>query len=115
MPAKPVKESGLRRELPPAVLVVVLVLGFLGIGAGIFHMVNGGWDTPAQKEYKLKHVFYPLMALRHGDRTRFDAENALRKKEGRDLLVEPVSHQLDRTTQQRIMEDDRKKAMAAGQ
>jgi len=115
MSASAGKKGSLGREVSPGIIAVVGVLLLLVIGGGVYYFVNNGWDTPAQKEYKLEHEYYPLKALAHGDHSLFDAENALRRKEGKPLLVDdknaPVRSSQDDA---KIREENRKKALAAG-
>jgi len=96
--------GGLRREAPPALIVAAIVLVLCGVGAGIFYLVNNGWQTQSQKDDNFYHHYLPLQALSHGDRKPFDDENALRKKEGRPPLVEehsqkPTPAQMDAVQQ----------------
>lgn len=79
--------TGLRREAPPVAIVIAVLLLVCGVGAGIFYLLNNGWQTQSQRDYNFYHDYLPLLSLEHGDRKAFDDENALRKKEGRPPLV----------------------------
>jgi len=84
-------DNGLRREAPPALIAVALLLVLAGVGAGIFYFVNGGWKTEGQKMDSFYHEFLPLEQYSRGNKDLLIKENELRKKEGRELLVPPAS------------------------
>ena len=83
------KDTGLRGQAPPALMVVVIVLLVLGLGAGVFYVFNGGWKTAAQQDEDYKHNLLPLMAAKHGDKAPLEAENKLRKEHGQPPLELP--------------------------
>lgn len=92
-----------------AALAVVAIC----VGAGIVYVANDGW--PGQKKAWAQHEFYPLFQLRHGNRQPFDAENALRKREGRPLLIDPDTLRKPPEERAHLAAEARQKAIAAGQ
>ena len=81
--------AGLRREAPPVLMIIGVVLLVIVLGAGGFFAYNGGWKTAGQQDEEYKHNFLPIMAAKHGDMTAFEAENKLRKERGQPLLEMP--------------------------
>jgi len=104
---------GLKREASPLVIGVALLVVLLGIGTGVYYLANNGWRTQAQKDAFLYHDYLPLKALQHGDRGPFDAENALRKREGKPPLVDDMNKPVrTRDEEVKLGEDNLKRAKA---
>jgi len=88
MPAKNTRDRE-PREVPPALIIVAIVVLVIAVGAGGFYAYNGGWKTAAQQDDAYKHELLPIMAAKHGDTTALEAENRLRREHGQAPLVMP--------------------------
>jgi hypothetical protein len=89
MPAKGSSKQAEPREIPPALIVVAIVLIVLAVGTGGYYAYNGGWQSDSQKDAQAKHEFIPIMAAKHGDMEPLQAENRLRQALGQAPLVVP--------------------------
>src|ERR1044071_636968 len=91
MPAnRPVaKNDRLRGEVPKPLIIVAIVIIVGIVGAFGFYAYNGGWATAGQLDNKFKHEVGPLMAAKRGNTEALDQENALRQKNGHQLLKMP--------------------------
>jgi uncharacterized protein HemX len=80
---------GLRRELPPALLIAVIAVLVIALGAGTYYFINGGWATQAQKEAQFRHEVFPITAAKRGMTEPLEAENRRRQQAGQPLLHVP--------------------------
>lgn len=81
------KGTGVKREIPPALIAVVGVIFLIGLAVGGFYVVNGGWQTSGMKDDMYKHEVLPILQAKHGDKSLLEAENKLRKEQGKPLLT----------------------------
>jgi hypothetical protein len=89
MSTKKTRDREEAREVPPALIVAVIVLLVLGVGTGGYYAFNGGWKTDAQKDDMARHEVVPILAAKHGDMEPLEAENKLRQQQGQPLLAVP--------------------------
>jgi hypothetical protein len=109
-----VSKQAIRREVPPIVIYVVVAILVIGLGVGVYYAYNGGWKTTAMQDDYYTHNVLPLQAAKRGDRTALDAENKLRKEQGRPLLVPQAQVKRPVTDEARRLADQyRQKALAA--
>jgi hypothetical protein len=102
------------REVPPAVIIVAIVLIVAVLGAAGFYAFNGGWKTPGQQQAAFNHEFLPIMAAKHGDTEALDAENKLRQSRGQAPLEVPrKKEQMAGNRMEKLAELQRK--LGAGQ
>jgi hypothetical protein len=82
----------LNRNVPNWGLTLAAILVAVGLGVGVFWVVNDGFQTPAQKEYYWQHTGYPMKMARKGQLQDLLNENERRKKTGEPQLVPPPIH-----------------------
>lgn len=78
-----------KREAPPVVMIIGVVVLVLALGTGAFWAYNGGFKTQGQQDYDYQHNLLPIMAAKHGDTDALKAENELRKSHGDAPLEMP--------------------------
>jgi uncharacterized protein HemX len=104
-PKKVAKAAGVRREVPQAVLIAVIVVVVLALGAGAYYVINGGWATPGQMEAKFQHETFPLVAAKRGDTEPLEKENARRKAAGLPpLQLKEDRHESMQQAKQKLLE-----------
>lgn len=84
---------GLHASVPPVVLAIVALVMVGIIGAGVFYLVNGGWQTESQKKWQFEHETAPLIAARRGRPELLEQENARRKAAGEPVLQVRERHE----------------------
>jgi len=89
MPATVKRDSALRDEAPPAIIISAIAVVVLLLGVAGFYFYNGGWQTQHQREEYAKHNLVPIMAAKHGDKTMLEAENKMRREHGQQELQMP--------------------------
>ena len=89
MAAKSKRDTVLKREASPVLIIVGIVIVVLLLSAGGYYAFNGGWKTASQQDEAYKHELLPIMAAKHGDNEALDAENKLRKEHGQAALEMP--------------------------
>jgi hypothetical protein len=77
------------KEIPPVFLALAAAVVLMLVGLGGYYVYNGGWKTQGQLHDEYVHQNLPLIAAKHGDMDAFNAENALRRKNGQPLLELP--------------------------
>jgi hypothetical protein len=106
----------MRRNAPPILMIIAVVLLVIGLGAGAFYVYNGGWKTAAQQNEEYKHNYLPAMAAKHGNMAAFEAENKLRKERGEPPLEMPKDKgQTAGDNQQKLADLQRQLAAKQGQ
>lgn len=83
----------MKREVPPVLIVIGIVILVLAVGAGGWYAINGGWKTSGQQDETYKHEILPIMAAKHGDTQALDEENKLRAAHGQPKLEMPKGKQ----------------------
>jgi hypothetical protein len=105
-----------QREAAPVLMIAAVSVLVLAMGAGVYYTYNGGWKTTGQQEEQFKHEMLPIIAAKHGDTAALDAENKLRKEQGREPLVVPKEKGNTQSDPQALQKlQDQLRAHGAGQ
>jgi hypothetical protein len=87
------------------VIVAALVALIAGLGAAAFYVINGGWQTAAQKDYQFQHDIGPIVAAQHGRTSALERENQLRRERGQPLLEMPKDRHTSMQEQRQKFEE----------
>jgi multidrug resistance efflux pump len=86
-------------------IVAALVVLVVGLGAAAFYVINGGWQTAAQKDYQFQHEVGPIVAAQHGRTSALEHENQLRRERGQPLLEMPKDRHTSAQEQRQKLEE----------